>query len=379
MSLALFAFGSAIVAVAPSFDLVLLGRAVQAFGAGGIFPVASAMIGATAPPARRGRALGMLGAAFGVAFLVGPLLGGLLLRWDWRWLFLINLPVAAVLIAAARRLLSDARAARARGLDALGTLLFCTALAALVWGINQIDGGAIVSSMLSTRVWPFALLAALALPALWSVEKRAADPLLPPELFRSLQLRVVGAIALAAGLVEAGMVFLPNLAVLALGVAAPAASLMMLPLVMTLIVGAPVAGHLLDKIGARIVVQGGLVLTILGLSLFALLPLTLASFYAAGASIGLGLSSLLGAPLRYVTLNEAGDARRGAGQGLLTLFLSVGQLVGAALIGGLAASSSSEILGYRTALSTLAVICAVALALSAWLRGRAAANDPDAA
>ena len=98
-SLGLFAAGSLLVAAAPTFEVLLVGRAIQAFGAGGIFPVASAVIAETVPEEKRGRTLGLIGAVFGLAFLLGPLLGGLLLRWSWRWLFLVNVPVAVVLIS----------------------------------------------------------------------------------------------------------------------------------------------------------------------------------------------------------------------------------------------------------------------------------------
>jgi len=168
------------------------------------------------------------------------------------------------------------------------------------------------------------------------------------------------------------MVFLPEIAVLGFGVSSSSASLMMLPLVLTLAVGAPIAGQLLDRNGARPVIQGGLMLTIVGLALYAWLPLNLGGFYAAGAAIGFGLSALLGAPLRYVTLQEAGPERRGAGQGLLTLCVSVGQLLGAAIVGGVVGSSTTELGGYRHALLTLAVACAVALVLSRSLHGRVA-------
>jgi EmrB/QacA subfamily drug resistance transporter len=375
--LGLFGAGSLVVAFAPSFELLLAGRAVQAFGAGGIFPIASALIADIVPVERRGRALGLLGAVFGVAFVLGPLLGGLLLRWGWQWLFLINVPIAALLIGLGRGVLPQVVAQRPEAFDASGAALLCLTLAALVWSINQIDSRALLTSLLSARVWPFALLALLAFPAFWSVEKRARDPMLHPDLFRSTQLRVVGAIAVAAGLVEAGMVFLPDLAVRGFGVAAPAASLMMLPLVATLIVGAPAAGYLLDRAGARVVIQTGLATMIVGLALFSLTRLTLTTFYAAGAAIGLGLSALLGAPLRYITLEEAGHERRGAGQGLLTLFLSIGQLLGAALIGGVVASSASELGGYKNALFALAVLCSFALLLSAALRRTQRSNPVD--
>jgi MFS family permease len=148
---------------------------------------------------------------------------------------------------------------------------------------------------------------------------------------------------------------------------------MMLPLVATLIVGAPSAGRALDRYGARPVVQVGLACTVAGLWLFALAPSSLISFYAAGACTGLGLSGLLGAPLRFIVLREAGDERRGAGQGLLTLCLSTGRVAGAALIGGVAAAA--PLAGHRRALLYLGFACLGALALSWALRG----PDRDAA
>ena len=369
-SLALFGLGSLVAAAASSLPMLLTGRAIQAFGAGGVLPVAAAVIAETVPLERRGRTLGLIGAVFGVAFLLGPLLGGLLLRSSWRWLFLVNVPAVLALMAVGARLLPPAVRGEPRKFDALGALLLAVVLAALVAGIGQLDITAPAAGLQSVSVWPCFALIAIGVPLLWSVEKRAADPVLSPTLLASPQLRIVGAIAIAVGGVEAGMVFLPDIAVLNFGVDAATASLTMLPLVLTLAVGAPLAGWLLDRIGARSVVQIGLVLTVAGLSLFALLPLDWRTFYSAGATVGFGMSALLGAPLRYIALQESGESRRGAGQGLLTLCVSIGQLVGAAVIGGVVGSASDALPGYRQALLTVAVVCALALVLSVALRGR---------
>jgi hypothetical protein len=86
------------------------------------------------------------------------------------------------------------------------------------------------------------------------------------------------------------------------------------------------------------------------------------------------LAALLGAPLRYIVLQEAGDARRGAGQSVLTLCVSIGQLVGAAVIGGIVGSATEALLGYRHSLLAMAVVCAAAFVLSAGLRGRVVAR-----
>jgi MFS family permease len=369
-SLAVFGVGSLVAAAAWSLPLLLLGRAIQAFGAGGLLPVAAAVIAETVPIERRGRTLGLIGAVFGVAFLLGPLLGGLLLRSSWRWLFLVNVPVVLALMAVGARLLPHAVRAEPRRFDTTGALLLAVVLAALVAGIGQLDTTSPVASLQSLRVWPCFVLLAIGIPLLWSVEKRAADPVLSPALLKSPQLRVVAAIAIAVGTVEAGMVFLPDIAVLNFGVDAATASLTMLPLVLTLAVGAPLAGWLLDVIGPRTVVQIGLALTVAGLLLFALLPLDWRNFYLSGVMVGFGMSALLGAPLRYIALQEAGESRRAAGQGLLTLCVSVGQLVGAAVVGGVVGSASDALPGYRQSLLTVALACAVALMLSVALRGR---------
>ncbi len=86
----LFGLGSLGVALSPSFGWLLAARAVQGFSAGGIFPVASAVIGDTFPQEKKGGALGLIGAVFGLAFIIGPILGGLLLMLSWHWLFLVN-------------------------------------------------------------------------------------------------------------------------------------------------------------------------------------------------------------------------------------------------------------------------------------------------
>jgi MFS family permease len=366
LSLALFGVGSAIVASAPGLELLLAGRAVQAFGAGGVFPVASAVIGDRFPPERRGRALGLLGAVFGIAFLLGPLLGGVLLQWSWRWLFLVNLPLVGLLILGGRAVLPSERQSMPRAFDALGAALLSATLIALVLAITRIDVGGAGSAQ---QALPFLMASAVGALLFWQVEKRAPDPVLHPELLASTQLRLVALIAVATGLSEAGMVFLPAMAVLGLDVPPATASWMLLPLVLTVIAGAPAAGFLLDRIGAARVIQTGLVLTLTGLAGFALFELSRFTFFGAGIAVGFGLSGLLGAPLRYVFIQEAGDRRRGAGQGLLTLCLSIGQLTGAALVGALAVAASQErVDGYQQALAAVAGVTALALLASLALR-----------
>jgi len=370
LSLVVFGLGSLLVASAPSFGWLLLGRAVQAVGAGGLMPVAAAVVADTYAPERRGSALGLIGAVFGVAFVIGPILGGMLLEYGWQWLFLLNLPLIAVLVPASLKLLPRSQATSLAPFDWQGAACLAVLLVASVSWLAQIDAAELPASLARGRSLPLLVIAATAAVAFWQIEKRAADPVFHASLLRSRQLRLVGFVAVSTGLVEAGMVFLPSLSVQAFGVTPSAASFMLLPLVAALIVGSLVAGLLLDRIGAKPVIQGGLVLTALGLLLLARRPLGIWSFYAAGSCVGLGLAALLGAPLRFLALQEAGEGRRGAGQGLLTLHLSVGRMAGAAVIGGFVATGASALAGYRHALLFLAVVTTAAAVASTALRSR---------
>jgi len=370
LNLALFGLGSLILAMAPSFEMLLIGRAIQGLGAGGIFPVASAVIGDTFPPEKRGQTLGLLGAVFGIAFLVGPILGGVLLRFSWHWLFLINLPIVLVLIWQALRLLPGTRASVPRPFDAAGALALSALLGSLAIVLTEMDVSRLVASLTSLPVAPFALLAIVLTPVFWRIERRAADPIVPPRLLSSLQMRLTSAIAIGTGTLEAGSAFFPALAVAALGVTDYNASLLMLPSVLATTIGAPLTGRLLNRMGSRLIVQLGLAGVAIGTLIYALMDLNLTLFIVGGVIAGFGFSALLGAPLRYIVLNEARADDRGAAQGLLTVFLAVGQLSGAAVIGGVAASRGGGTEGYQLALLILGLLTAALAVAGFGLKSR---------
>ncbi len=370
LNLALFGLGSLILVMAPSFGILLVGRAIQGLGAGGIFPVASAVIGDTFPPEKRGQTLGLLGAVFGIAFLLGPILGGILLRFSWHWLFLINLPIVMVLIWQALRLLPGSGAAERKPFDATGALLLSVVLGSVAIVLTELDSSNVVASLVSLPVAPFAVLSVVLAPVFWRVERKAVDPIVPPRLLDSLQMRLTGAIAIGTGTLEAGTAFFPALAVAALGVTDYNASLLMLPSVLATTIGAPLVGRLLNALGSRLIVQTGLACVAIGALMYALADLTITLFIVGGIIGGLGFSALLGAPLRYIVLNESSPADRGSAQGLLTVFLSVGQLSGAAIIGGVAASRGGGTKGYQLALLILGGLTAILAVAGFGLKSR---------
>lgn len=371
LDVALFATGSLIVALSPAFPVLLIGRAVQGLGAGGVFPVASAVIGDIFPPEKRGSALGLIGAVFGIAFLLGPILAGaILLLLSWHWLFVVNLPIAAIVIAMALRLLPGTRPAEQRSFDVAGMLVLGALLASLTFGINQLDTARLATSITGLNVWPFMLAGILLIPVLVAIERRAANPVVRISLFQSRQVVLISAVAAGAGLGEASVVFVPALVVAAFGVSSSTASFMLLPAVLGMAVGSPAAGRGLDRVGSRVVLFAGTVLVTLGMFTVAVLGSNIVFFYIAAVLTGLGLGILLGAPLRYVMLNESQQSERASAQGIITVFTSMGQLVGGALVGAVAASFGGGLSGYATAFAVVGMVMLVMTAITLGLKKR---------
>ncbi|ADU52065.1 major facilitator superfamily MFS_1 [Thermaerobacter marianensis DSM 12885] len=370
LDVGLFALGSLVVAAAPSFPVLLVGRALQGFASGGIFPVASATIGETFPPERRGRALGMTGAMFGLAFLLGPVIGGVLLPFGWHWLFLVNVPLAAVVLVLSGRVLPPPRASAPAPFDWPGMALLGAGLVTLALGINRIDSQAFFPSLLSARVWPLLAVAAVALLAFRRVEAAAPEPLIRPELLGNRQLVLANALSGLSGLLQSGLVFVPSLAVAAFGVKPATASYLLGPAVLASTIGAPVAGRMLDRAGSRVVIAAGTALLAAGLLLIPAVTGSLPAFAADGVLVGFGLASLTGAPLRYVVLNEADPAHRAAAQSLLTVASNIGQMVGSAGMGAIVASHGGAVSGYEEAYVALGALTILGCLLSLGLKNR---------
>lgn len=359
LDVGLFATGAVVVAASPAFGVLLVGRVLQGFGASGIFPVASAVVGDAFPPERQGAALGVLGAVFGVAFLIGPVSAGILLNVaSWPWLFLLNLPLAALALAFGWRLLPATRPPVRHRLDGRGLLLLTGLLLALAYGLNQIDTEALGASLVSARVW-LSLLGAAALLFLFiRHEQRVAAPLIRPALFRSRQVRLAVILAAGTGLSEATFSFFSVLAVTAFAVDPSTASYMLLPLFVAVAFGSPVMGRLLDQRGPRTVVLICCGLLTIGLLAVAFGAGLRGLFYAGSVLIGLGIAGLLGSALNYILLQESDASERAVAQGMITLFVNVGILLGASLIGAIVASGGGSVAGFQTAFLFLAGLSA---------------------
>lgn len=366
----LFAVGSAITAFGPSFEFVLMGRAVQGLGAGGIFPVASAFIGDTFPAEKRGSALGIIGAVFGLSFIIGPILGGILINFGWQWLFLINLPVAVIIIILATRYLPKVKKKRNSGFDWKGMALLGLAIASLAIGINQIDTNQLIGSFCSWKVWPFLLTSFILLPVFWKVEKESKDPIIRPDLFKSREVTLTSFISIFSGITESGLVFIPSMAMVALGLTNSQASFMLMPVVVTMSIGSPIIGRILDRTGSKkLMIIGGIIL-ILGFIIMGIGASNFVYFIISGAMIGFGLSSLLGAPVRYIMLNETRKSERASGQALININTSMGQLIGGALVGAFIASQGMGLAGYQAAYIFIGLLAILMVLLAFGLKNK---------
>jgi len=370
LAIAIFGMGSLVVALSPDFSILLWGRAIQGFGASGIFPVASAVVGDLFPPEKRGSALGLIGAVFGIAFMVGPILAGTLLAFfEWHVLFTINLPIAAVLLFASWKLLPSNPIGESRPIDLWGVLLLAMFLSAFALGINRIDVVDLGASLRSLHVWPFLVSAPLFLLVFLFIERQVQDPVVKLDLFRNRQIRLVGIIAVGTGLLQASFVFIPDFAVGTFAVSSSQASFMLVPVVLATAIGSPIFGKMLDRIGSRPVILTGLVLAATGYLSLSFVAASKMIFYGGGALIGAGMSILAGSSLRYIMLNEVGARERATTQGVLTIFIALGQLSGSALIGMITANASVE--GYRNSFLMLSFFLMVLMLLSVRLKKRA--------
>ena len=354
--LLLFACGSFIVIVSPFFSVLLLGRSIQGFGAGGIFPVAAAIIGDLFPKEKRGSALGIIGAVFGLAFIIGPILGGVLLLINWRWLFFINIPIAAIIIILASIKIPNYKNKKFKSLDFKGLIILIIILSSLAIGLNQLDETQLLVSFFSWLVWPLITISLILIPLFIWIEKRSLDPIIDIQILNERKLLLPNLLSLGAGFVEASLIFLPTMAVFAFGFTSSLASFMILPLVVAMTFGAPTVGRLLDKYGAKIIITYGTLILTFGLIIVGLLSDIFIFFITGTIILGIGLSSLLGAPLRYIVLNKAPEQERASLQGLLSIFSSIGQLLSGALIGGFAGSIGGGIVGYKIAFLAIGII-----------------------
>lgn len=308
--------------LAPDATSLIAFRVVQGIGAGLIMPNAFALVGATTAENVRARVMGVLLAIAGIGTALGPVLGGLFTASiGWRWLFLINVPIAIAAIIAARWLpeyfVGDERQSLRR-LDWLGTVLVVVGIGLTTVGIDNTTNLGLGSAL----TWgPF--IAGVALLIGFAVHiRRFAEPLVRPSLFRDAQFMMMVAAGSALNLSVAVVTFSATLQVQTIdGFPPEIAGLLFLGSSLGVALSGPAAGWLISRFGARAVLNAALVAGALSIILVAAspnLPVYVVALGLAGFFGGLGWAGAQVGGQSYLPAEQAGE-----GAGLLSMFMVV--------------------------------------------------------
>jgi EmrB/QacA subfamily drug resistance transporter len=332
----IFLIGSMLCGLAQSMPELIMFRAVQGLGGGGLMVGAQAALGDVVPPRQRGRYTGLFIAIFGAASVAGPLLGGFITtHLTWRWIFYINLPIGlaamVVLAVAFPRIQSTVRPA----IDYLGAGLLAIGLTGVVL-VTTLGGTSFTWG--SPTIIGLGTVGAGALVAFVLVERRAAAPILPPRLWKSRTFALTSAVGFIIGFALYGAVtFLPLFQQVVRGESPTASGLQLVPLMGGLIVSSVLSGRMIAASGRyRRYPIAGTGITVAGLALLARMGPHTSTLAAAAYMVVLGLG--LGMVMQVLILavqNDAPYEDLGVATAGATLFRSIGGSLGTAALGAI--------------------------------------------
>ncbi|HEY3508338.1 DHA2 family efflux MFS transporter permease subunit [Kribbella sp. NPDC051137] len=331
--LVLFGIGSLLCGVAPTIDLLILFRVLQAVGGSMLNPVAMSIITNTfTDPRERAQAIGIWGGVVGLSMAVGPVVGGTLVdAAGWRFIFWINVPVAVAAVLMTAFFVPESRAAVPRRIDPVGQVLVVLLLGGLTYGIIEGRSAGWGSPLI---VGCFVVCVA-ALVSLVYYESRREEPLLDPRFFRSAPFSGATLIAVCGFSALSGFLFLNSLYLQSVrGFTALHAGLLTLPMAAMTVVFAPISGWLVGHRGPRIpLVVAGTMLATSGLIL-SQLSTTTATLHLLVAYLVFGLGfGMLNAPITNAAVSGMPRAQAGVAAAIASTSRQVGASLGVAVAG----------------------------------------------
>jgi EmrB/QacA subfamily drug resistance transporter len=366
-----FTVASVLCAAAPSIGWLIAARAVQGIGGALMTPASLAIIEAAFEPSDRTHAIGTWAGFSGVSSAIAPFLGGWLLEaGSWRWIFLINVPVAAAVAWMTRRHVPESRDMSLSGsADWPGALAGATALATITYAIIVLPGGGVMSPGFAAA----AVLALLSSVTFAVTQWRGSHPMLPPAIFRPAQFRAANAVTFVVNGALGGFafVFIPALEIIA-GYSPVVAGSALVPVTVVTLLLSGTSGRLAQRIGPRPpLVAGCLLCTVASMLAVRIGPH--ADYWTAVLPVallfGLGLASLI-PPLTASAMNSAPDSLAGLASGVNNAVARVAGLLWIAAlppITGLTGAAYTDPMQFRSSFAQISWICAAAFACAAVL------------
>lgn len=359
----LFLLGTLTVSFSQSFEMLLIGRALQGMGA--VLSVLAITIIGDYFDENRGTILGAFGVVIALVYALGPAISGFLVDFGWHWVFIINIPVAAIVVLMGYYLLpSNKTIEKYAGFDWKGMIFLGIAIAAIAYFIFNLSGE-------SSATLQYALLGIfiLALIVFGWVERKALEPIIPINLLKRRDTLITSVVTLVGYLAMAGTYYFSTFASMAFSLSYSMAAYMILPLTIASLITTPVVGKLLDKIGAKPIMVVGGAITAVGMLLLSYAT-NLYLFSISLVLIGIGNASIVGNALYYIFLDETGKSERASGQALLNILLNTGSLLGGAILASALDFTASGAASFRNVYLYLAVVYIILTILSLGLRSK---------